>query len=87
MFTRYAIYYTPAPGTALADFGASWLGWDSASGATRAHPIIDGLDVAQITATPRKYGFHGTIKPPLSPLMGCTWHDWAGSLHWFRRVT
>jgi putative phosphonate metabolism protein len=72
MFTRYAIYYTPAPGTALADFGASWLGWDSASGATRAHPIIDGLDVAQITATPRKYGFHGTIKPPFRLADGMT---------------
>ena len=72
MFTRYAIYYSPAPGTALADFGARWLGWDSASGATRAHPIIDGVDVAQITATPRKYGFHGTIKPPFRLADGMT---------------
>lgn len=72
MFTRYAIYYTPAPGTALADFGARWLGWDSASGATRAHPVIDGVDVAQLTATPRKYGFHGTIKPPFRLADGMT---------------
>ncbi|WP_299588834.1 DUF1045 domain-containing protein [uncultured Tateyamaria sp.] len=64
MFTRYAIYYTPASGTPLADFGAHWLGWDSAAGATRPHPDVDGIDVAGVTDTPRKYGFHGTIKPP-----------------------
>lgn len=64
MFKRYAIYYTPAAGTALADFGADWLGWDSAAGAVRVHPDVPGVDMAEITATPRKYGFHGTIKPP-----------------------
>ncbi|WP_299701775.1 DUF1045 domain-containing protein [uncultured Tateyamaria sp.] len=64
MFKRYAIYYTPEPGTPLADFGARWLGWDSAGGVACAHPDIGDLDVAAVTETPRKYGFHGTIKPP-----------------------
>ena len=63
MYRRYAIYFTPAPDSALAKFGASWLGWDSATGLAAAHPESP-LDVATITATPRKYGFHGTIKPP-----------------------
>lgn len=72
MFTRYAIYYTPEPGTPLADFGASWLGWDSARGTPCAHPRMTGLDVAAITATPRKYGFHGTIKPPFRLAEGAT---------------
>lgn len=72
MFKRYAIYYTPIQGTPLADFGAHWLGWDSASGTSRAHPAMDGLDVADITATPRKYGFHGTIKPPFRLAPGMT---------------
>lgn len=63
MYRRYAIYFTPAPDSALAEFGASWLGWDSATGSAAAHPESP-LDVATITATPRKYGFHGTIKPP-----------------------
>ncbi|MFY0660473.1 MAG: DUF1045 domain-containing protein [Shimia sp.] len=64
-FQRYGVYYTPHPG-ALADFGKSWLGWDPVSGKTVAHPEIDGLPrlIAEITATPRKYGLHGTIKPP-----------------------
>lgn len=29
-----------------------------------AHPVIDGWDVPALTDTPRKYGAHGTIKPP-----------------------
>lgn len=62
MFERYAIFYTPT-GT-LADFGAHWLGWDSARGCAVAHPVIGGIDVAAITQTPRKYGLHGTLKAP-----------------------
>lgn len=64
MFTRFAVYFTPATGSPLADFGAAWLGWDSAKGIAVGHPSVPGLDMARITATPRKYGFHGTIKPP-----------------------
>ncbi|MBA84241.1 DUF1045 domain-containing protein [Thalassobius sp. S69A] len=62
-FRRYAIYYVPEPGP-LADFGASWLGWDLAKGAAVGHPDLADVDVAQVTQTPRKYGLHGTIKPP-----------------------
>ncbi|WP_404817676.1 DUF1045 domain-containing protein [Salipiger thiooxidans] len=64
-FTRFAIYYAPEPG-ALADFTAAWLGWDAATGTACSHPEVPGLPrpVAEITATPRKYGFHGTLKPP-----------------------
>ena len=64
-FARYAIYYAPEPGP-LASFGAAWLGWDTAAGTEAPHPRIPGLTrpVAELTATPRKYGLHGTIKPP-----------------------
>ena len=64
-FQRYGVYYTPRPG-ALANFGKSWLGWDAVAGEQVPHPNIDGLPrpIAEITATPRKYGLHGTIKPP-----------------------
>lgn len=62
---RYAIYYAPEPG-AFADATARWLGWDAAAGRSVAHPQVAGLPApaADLTATPRKYGFHGTIKPP-----------------------
>lgn len=62
-FSRYAIYYTPPPGP-LADFGAAWLGWDLAAARPSTHPDAGGLDVGDITAMPRRYGFHATIKPP-----------------------
>ncbi|WP_415922002.1 DUF1045 domain-containing protein [Tateyamaria sp. SN6-1] len=64
MYKRYAIYCVPAPDSDLARFGAAWLGWDSAVGAAVPQPEIAGLDVAALTNRPRKYGFHGTIKPP-----------------------
>jgi putative phosphonate metabolism protein len=80
MFTRYAIYYTPEDGTPLAEFGANWLGWDSARGVARAHPDCADLDVGAITATPRKYGFHGTIKPPFRLATGHSADDLAEAL-------
>lgn len=60
-YTRFAIYYLPPDG-ALADFGAAWLGWDVGTGAPVDQPDVPGLD--DVTMTPRKYGFHGTLKPP-----------------------
>jgi hypothetical protein len=63
MFERYAIFYTPPAGP-LADFGASWLGWDSVSARAVAHPQTGITDVADITAIPRKYGLHATLKAP-----------------------
>lgn len=62
--SRYAVYYAPPQGSALAAFGASWLGWDADAGEARRHPNVDGVAIAALTATPRKYGFHGTLKPP-----------------------
>jgi putative phosphonate metabolism protein len=59
---RYAIYYAPRAG-GFADAAASWLGWDPVSGTEVAHPDL-ATDLPALTAEPRKYGFHGTIKPP-----------------------
>lgn len=68
-FDRYAIFYTPEG--ALADAGAAWLGWDIAQGCAVAHPDLGSVDLARITATPRKYGMHGTLKPPFALAPGC----------------
>ncbi|APE44514.1 phosphonate metabolism protein [Sulfitobacter alexandrii] len=68
MFKRYAVYYTPRG--ALADRGAAWLGWDIASGRSVDQPDLPGEDLATLTATPRKYGFHATIKPPFTLAAG-----------------
>ncbi|MEP3295076.1 DUF1045 domain-containing protein [Tateyamaria sp.] len=60
-YTRFAIYDAPSD-DALAEFGATWLGWDIRTGCATDQPDVHGLD--DITMTPRKYGFHGTLKPP-----------------------
>jgi len=75
-FTRYALYYAPPEGP-LADFGAAWLGWDLAAAAPLPHPAIPGVDVARVTDTPRKYGFHATLKPPMRLAEGRSAHDLA----------
>ncbi|MBK5933080.1 putative phosphonate metabolism protein [Rhodovulum imhoffii] len=70
-YKRYAIYYTPEPGP-LAQFGASWLGWDAKAARQIAHPKVPGLPrpVSRLTDTPRKYGFHATVKPPFRLVEG-----------------
>jgi len=74
-YSRFAIYFTPKG--PLAEFGASWLGWDIASGAPARQPRVEGVDVAHVTGRPRKYGFHGTLKPPLRLADGTTQKDFA----------
>ncbi len=63
-FKRYGLYVVPQG--ALFDAASAWLGWDSTTGQAAPHPDVAGLPepVEILTATPRKYGFHGTIKPP-----------------------
>lgn len=60
-FQRYAIFFLPDD-TRLSDFGASWLGWDPVGGTFTDQPPVPGI--AEMTLTPRKYGFHATLKPP-----------------------
>ncbi len=64
-FKRYAIYFTPPPGP-LAEFGATWLGWDITQGCLRPHLECPNLpfSLPELTDSPRKYGLHATIKPP-----------------------
>jgi putative phosphonate metabolism protein len=68
-YSRFAVYFI-APEGPLADFGAAWLGWDVVRGAEVPQPDVPGLD--DITMTPRKYGFHGTLKPPFRLAEGCS---------------
>lgn len=72
-FQRYALYWAPRPGP-FADAAADWLGWDPEAGIPRLHPELAGLPgpVTALTETPRKYGFHGTIKPPFHLSNGST---------------
>lgn len=62
-FCRYAIYYTPPAGL-FAEFGASWLGWNPETGKAVIQSGLIGLDQAELTKEPQKYGFHATLKAP-----------------------
>ncbi len=61
---RYAVYYSPMPGTPLHWQGSAWLGRDAHSGEALAQPDIERL--SQLTADPRRYGFHATLKAPFA---------------------
>jgi len=66
-FERYAIYWMPGPGTALAALARDWLGGDPETGEpwpVRALYGLDGAQVERATASPRRYGCHATMKAP-----------------------
>lgn len=71
-FSRFALYYAPPEGAAWTDLATAWLGWDMTTGAPVAPPDAGDLPVGDITARPRKYGLHGTIKPPFRLAEGKT---------------
>ena len=82
MYNRYAIYFTPPPGT-FSRLGAAWLGWDIKTGFTVVQPDYSGVNVEKITRRPRKYGLHGTIKAPFRLADGQTENGLADALETF----
>ena len=67
-FPRYAIYFLPAADSTLARFGAAMLGYDAVSGGDLPFPAATGVvpDWRDVTADPRTYGFHATLKAPFA---------------------
>ena len=64
---RYAVYFAPAPQTPLWRAASRVIGRDAASGEALAFPAVapcDAPDWADLTAEPRRYGFHATLKAP-----------------------
>jgi putative phosphonate metabolism protein len=86
---RYAIYYAPAPGSDLDRFGAHLLGYDAYTGEDL--PFPDGVtqtrpDWRDLTEDPRRYGFHATLKAPMSLADGNTEADLAAACASFART-
>lgn len=77
-FPRYAIYFAAGPNSALSRFGAELLGYDAYSGDEVSFPQ-EALQLApdwrDVTADPRRYGFHGTLKAPMALVSGKTEAD------------
>jgi putative phosphonate metabolism protein len=64
---RYAIYFAPAVDSPWWRFGAAWLGRDDQGSLPLPQPALpefDPEDFATLTAEPRRYGFHATLKAP-----------------------
>src|SRR5215471_9962322 len=61
---RVAIYYTPRADHPLTRAAALWLGRDAFTGQPLPTPPADAIDVSSVTAEPRRYGFHATMKAP-----------------------
>ncbi len=65
---RVAIYATAAPGSDWWERGSRWLGRCAVRRRGLPMPVIDGLDPsvqAALTADPRRYGWHATLKAPM----------------------
>ena len=75
---RYAIYFAPEPTSSLWTFGSSVLGYDAVTGENvpfAERLPLDGDRWRALTAEPRLYGFHATLKAPFHVHPGVTEAD------------
>jgi putative phosphonate metabolism protein len=66
---RYALYLTPPSSHRLTQVASRWLGRDAFSGRTFEPACAGAFSAAEIarhTESPRRYGFHGTLKAPFA---------------------
>lgn len=87
---RYAIYFVPSPASALYRFGAELIGYDGYTGLPL--PFITDIEAEiegwkQLTADPRKYGFHATLKAPISLAPGKTENELLAAMDRFAQTS
>lgn len=73
MQQRAAVYYAPQPDDPLFAASSCWLGRDPVSDMTAPQPDLPGIE--EVTAEPRLYGFHATLKPPFRLAEGRSWDE------------
>lgn len=84
MRPRYAIYFAPAHSTPWWAFGAHWLGRDERDDTALVQPPLAQIatgELRELTAQPRRYGFHATLKAPFALSREHTVDDLATRLH------
>lgn len=70
---RYAIYFAPQADSPLWRFGSAVLGYDAIAGEDVPFLVPPGQDDGAwpaLTAEPRRYGFHATLKAPFELAQG-----------------
>jgi hypothetical protein len=83
---RYAIYFVPPPSSQLYRYGSSILGYDAYTGDSVRFPDGFGgneVDWNELSATPRRYGFHATLKAPFFLAPFCTEQQLVNALQSF----
>lgn len=82
MTERFAIYYAPSATSDLWERAATWLGRDASDGNVFDGPVA-GLERARLlnlTQSANRYGFHATLKAPMSLVEGATEADLRAAL-------
>jgi hypothetical protein len=83
---RYAIYFVPAAASRFYRYGSAILGYDCYTGKTVEFPDELGngaVNWNELTATPRRYGFHATLKAPFYLAPSCTEQQLVNALQSF----
>ena len=78
MSARYAVYFCPAIASPWWQFGAHWLGRDESVDEDLQQPLLAQFNPDELwalTASPRRYGFHATVKAPFHLSRGHTPDD------------
>ncbi len=73
---RYAVYFAPNPGTLAWLAGSHWLGRCAALLQPMQQLDIHGVareELKRLTAAPRRYGWHATLKAPFALAPGVDW--------------
>jgi hypothetical protein len=83
---RYAIYFVPPPEAEFFRFGSAILGYDCYTGGNVKRLAILEAEPElwdQLTAEPRRYGFHATLKAPFQLSPSCREAQLISALHSF----
>ena len=83
---RFAIYFVPSAETEFFRFGSAVLGYDCYTGGSVKRPTIFDAEPElwdRLTAEPRRYGFHATLKAPFNLSPSCREAQLVSALHSF----
>ncbi|WP_206951783.1 DUF1045 domain-containing protein [Trinickia acidisoli] len=89
--SRFAIYYAPSTASPWWSAGCRWLARDPESGIAFAPPVVPALaerslDVARLSRSPQRYGWHGTLVAPARRATNTSFDEIVGhALAWARR--
>lgn len=86
---RYALYFAADADDLLMQLGTAWLGRDPFTGTSLTQPSVAEIDPERfhaLTDSPRRYGFHGTLKAPFHLRSNVTEADLAKACGDFART-